>query len=52
MELYHVHLKGNFDRLYKEKSEFVIDKDLIPERCEYLVQGKVKTLEKVDEIRR
>ena len=27
MELYHLHLKGNHDRLYKEKSEFIIDKD-------------------------
>ena len=27
MELYHLHLKGNYDRLYKEHSEFEIDKD-------------------------
>ena len=27
MELYHIHLLGNHDRLYKEKSEFVIDRN-------------------------
>ena len=27
MELYHIHLIGNHDRLYKEHSEFTIDKD-------------------------
>ncbi len=27
MELYHLHLKGNHDRLYKENSEFIIDKN-------------------------
>lgn len=27
MELYHLHLLGNYDRLYKPNSEFTIDKD-------------------------
>lgn len=27
MELYHLHLKGNYDRMYKKNSEFIIDKN-------------------------
>ena len=27
MKLYHLHLLGNYDELYRENSEFVIDKN-------------------------
>ena len=27
MELYHIHLLGNHDRIYKENTEFVVDRN-------------------------
>ena len=32
MELYHIHLLGNHDKLYKEKSEFTVDKEKFKNR--------------------
>lgn len=45
MELYHLHLLGNHDRLYKEKSEFVVDKDKFNNRIYDRIYNMNSTVE-------
>lgn len=45
MELYHLHTKGIKNNVWREKKKIRIDDNC----CEYLMKGKVKILEKVDE---
>ena len=45
MELYHVHLVGNYDKLYKPNSEFVVDKDKFNNRIYKRIYNMNSTVE-------
>ena len=48
MELYHIHLLGNHDRLYKEKKEFIVDKDKFNNRIYNRIYNMNSTVSSTD----